>query len=231
MLDEFAPNLWIMEGQCVNFHGFDYPTRSVVVRLENGDIWVWSPIKMTEKLAQAVEALGPVRHLVSPNKIHHLFLSEWQQRFPGALLWGPDSTIKKRDDLDFQKPLNAESPRPWSEEFEQFHVQGSIAMDEVLFLHKPSKTLIVADFSENFGHDFLKKNWKVWQHWLACAWGITEGKGYAPLDWRMSFFQRTKLRQMRNQLLSRDIENVVMAHGLLQRTNGNAYLEQSLRWI
>ena len=23
--------------------------------------------------------LGPVRHLVSPNKIHHLFLGEWAQ--------------------------------------------------------------------------------------------------------------------------------------------------------
>ncbi len=231
MLEDFAPNLWVAEGKCVNFHGFAYPTRSVIARLENGDIWVWSPIKMTEALAQAVEVLGPVRHLVSPNKIHHLFLSEWQQRFPGALLWGPASTIKKRVDLNFQKPLNGEAPRLWSNDFEQFHVQGSMAMDEVLFLHKPSKTLIVADFSENFGRDFLKKNWKGWQHWLARAWGITEGKGYAPLDWRMSFLRRTKLRQMRNQLLSRDLENVVMAHGVIQKENGSAYLKQSLRWI
>lgn len=231
MLEDFAPNLWIVEGQCVNFHGFAYPTRSVVARLENGDIWVWSPIKLTEELAQEVEALGPVRHLVSPNKIHHLFLSEWQQRFPDALLWGPASTIKKRNDLSFQKPLNGNAPHLWSNEFEQFHVQGSMAMDEVLFLHKPSRTLIVADFSENFGSDFLKKNWKGWQHWLARTWGITEGKGYAPLDWRMSFFRRAKLRQIRDKLLSRDVENVVMAHGVTQQTNGSAYLKQCLRWI
>jgi len=231
MLENFAPNLWIAEGQCVNFHGFAYPTRSVVARLENGDIWVWSPIKMTEELAQEVEALGPVRHLVSPNKIHHLFLSEWQQRFPNALLWGPASTIKKRGDLSFQKPLNGNAPHLWSNEFEQFHVQGSIAMDEVLFHHKPSKTLILADLSENFEHKFLKNNWKGWQRWLARAWGITEGKGYAPLDWRLSFFRRTKLRKLRDQLLSRDIERVVMAHGMMQPTNGSVYLRRSLRWI
>ena len=231
MLDDFAPNLWIAEGQCVSFHGFAYPTRSVVARLENGDIWVWSPIKMTDELAQAVETLGPVRHLVSPNKIHHLFLAEWKQRFPDALLWGPASTIKKRDDLDFQKPLNGEAPRLWRSDFEQFHVQGSMVMDEVLFLHKPSKTLIIADFSENFSRDFLEKEWKGWQHWLARAWGITEGKGYAPLDWRMSFFRRSKLRQMREQLLDRDIEHVVMAHGEVQQSNGRAFLKRSLGWI
>ncbi len=231
MLDELAPNLWLAEGQCVKFYGFAYPTRSVVARLANGDIWVWSPVEISEPLAQAVEKLGPVRHLVSPNKIHHLFLTDWSRRFPDALLWGPASTIKKRRDLAFQPPLSAEAPAVWSADFEQFHVEGSLAMDEVLFLHKTSKTLIMADFSENFGAAFLKQNWKAWQRWLAEKAGITEGKGYAPLDWRLSFVRRAKLRQLRKQLLSRDIETVVMAHGEIQRANGNAFLQQSLSWI
>ncbi len=231
MLDEFAPNLWVVEGQCVNFHGFAYPTRSVVVRLESGDIWVWSPIRISEELAQAVENLGPVRHLVSPNKIHHFFLSEWQQRFPEALLWGPASTIKKRDDLDFQKPLNGEPPRFWGNEFEQFHVEGSLAMDEVLFLHKQTSTLIVADFSENFDETFLAKNWRGWQRWIAQRWGIVVGKGYAPLDWRMSFLKRSKLKNLRRDLLSRDIDHVIMAHGEIQRAKGTEYLKKSLEWI
>ncbi len=231
MLDEFAPNLWVVEGQCVNFHGFAYPTRSVVVRLENGDIWVWSPIKISEELAVAVENLGPVRHLVSPNKIHHLFLSEWQQRFPEALLWGPASTVKKRDDLDFQKPLNGESPRLWSNEIEQFHVEGSMVMDEVLFLHKQTSTLIVADFSENFDETFLEKNWRGWQRWIARRWGIVAGKGYAPLDWRMSFLKRAQLKKLRHDLLNRSIDHVIMAHGEIQRTNGTKFLRKSLEWI
>lgn len=231
MLDELAPNLWIIEGQCVNFHGFAYPTRSVVVRLANGDTWVWSPIKITDELARAVESLGPVKHLISPNKIHHLFLSEWMERFPDALLWGPSSTIKKRMDLDFQQPLSGAAPRSWRDDFEQFYVEGSMAMDEVLFLHKQSKTLILADFSENFGAKFLRENWKGWQRWLARMWGITEGKGYAPLDWRLSFVRRSKLRLLRKQLLASDIQNVVMAHGEIQKSNGKTFLNQSLRWI
>ena len=68
MLDSFAENLWIAEGNCVDFHGFPYPIRSVVVRLENGDIWIWSPIDFGETLATKIEALGQVKHLISPKK-------------------------------------------------------------------------------------------------------------------------------------------------------------------
>ena len=44
-------------------------------------------------VVDVVRALGPVRHLVSPNKLHHLFLGAWQARFPDAKLWGTASTI------------------------------------------------------------------------------------------------------------------------------------------
>ena len=46
-----------------------------VARLSDGSVWVWSPVALTEELSSAVEAIGPVRHIVSPNKIHHLFSS------------------------------------------------------------------------------------------------------------------------------------------------------------
>lgn len=231
MLDELSTDLWVAEGQCVNFHGFAYPTRMVVARLSNGDIWVWSPIKFTDELAQAVADLGAVKHLISPNKIHHLFLTEWQAHFPEAALWGPQSSINKRRDLDFHRHLDGETPSVWQEDFEQFHVQGSLAMDEIVFFHKASRSLILADFSENFSEDFLEENWSVWRRRLAKLWGITDEKGYAPLDWRLSFFRRKKLRQLRDALLSCDVEKVVMAHGEIQHSDGNEYLKRSLSWI
>lgn len=231
MLDELAEGIWTVEGQCVNFHGFPYPTRSVIVRLTGGEIWVWSPIALTEELARSVESLGPVKHLVSPNKIHHLFLPEWKERFLDALLWGPQSTQDKRNDLRFQDALGSVAPDQWNDEFELFHVQGSLAMDEILFLHKRTKTLILADFSENFDERFLETNWRGWQRWLARRWGIVVGKGYAPLDWRMSFLKRSKLKELRQDLLSRDIDHVIMAHGEIQRSNGTEFLRKSLEWI
>ncbi|WP_210338503.1 hypothetical protein [Bradyrhizobium commune] len=66
-----AENIWIIEGSNVSFHGFPYPTRSVVVRLQNGDLWIWSPIELGANLRNEIQTFGRPAHLVSPNKIHH----------------------------------------------------------------------------------------------------------------------------------------------------------------
>ena len=79
--EQLGPDLWVADGGIVSFFGFDYPTRMVVVRLGDGGLWVWSPIAPSRELEDAVRALGPVRHLVSPNKLHHLFLGAWKAKF------------------------------------------------------------------------------------------------------------------------------------------------------
>ena len=80
MLEEFGPSLYSADGPTVSFYGFPYPTRMAVVRLSDGSNWVWSPVALTDELFNSVQAVGPVRHIVSPNKIHHLFLAEWAER-------------------------------------------------------------------------------------------------------------------------------------------------------
>ncbi|HEX4534470.1 MAG TPA: DUF4336 domain-containing protein, partial [Rhizomicrobium sp.] len=70
-LEPLGKDIWIAEGPVVSFFGFPYPTRMALIRLGNGDLFVWSPIALTPELKAQVDALGPVKHLVSPNKIHH----------------------------------------------------------------------------------------------------------------------------------------------------------------
>ena len=89
MLEAFGPALYVADGPSVPFLGIPYPTRMALARLANGDVWVWSPIALTPELEKAVDQLGPVRHIVSPNKIHHLFLAEWVARWPDAVLYAP----------------------------------------------------------------------------------------------------------------------------------------------
>lgn len=78
MLEPLGANLWFADGGVVSFKGFDYPTRMVVVRLADGELWLWSPVERTTALEDEVRALGSVRHIVSPDKLHYLFLGEWQ---------------------------------------------------------------------------------------------------------------------------------------------------------
>ncbi|NVJ90097.1 MAG: DUF4336 domain-containing protein [Methylocystaceae bacterium] len=231
MFVEVSTDIWIVEGGLVDFYSCPYPTRMVVVRLPSGQLWVWSPIELTDELKARVDALGQVAHLVSPNKIHHLFLTPWQQAYPDAKLWGPQSTIDKRPDLNFSGVLEASAPNDWENVFDQVWFNGSCFMDEVVFFHRPSKTVIMADLSENFSQAFLQKHWKSWQRFIARLWGIVEGRGYAPLEWRLSFWKRKETRQAKELLLSLPVEKVIMAHGQWQADHGHAFLEKSLSWI
>ncbi len=231
MLQQVDENIWIVEGDCVDFYSFPYPTRSVIVRLKDGRLWVWSPVQLTEGLANEVGKLGPVAHLVSPNKIHYLFLEEWAAAFPDAKLWGPASTMRKCRGLKFEAPLTDTPPLDWADEIDQVRMSGSPAMDEVIFFHKASRTAILADLSENFSDAFLRKHWKPWAHWIAKRWKIVEGWGYAPLEWRLSFIFRKRARAAKARILTWPTRRVVMAHGEWQREEGHAYLKKALAWL
>jgi hypothetical protein len=111
MLEQFGPSLYVADGSTVSFFGFPYPTRMAVARLLDGNVWVWSPIALTPELVDEVQSIGPVRCIVSPNKLHHLFLQEWADRWPAALLYAPPGLARKKTALHFDAELGDE-PKP-----------------------------------------------------------------------------------------------------------------------
>jgi Domain of unknown function (DUF4336) len=78
-LKPVGEHLWVVDGPIVRmaFPGgsMPFPTRMVVIRLANGDLFLWSPTELDDMLRAEIEALGPVRHLVSPNKIHYAHIA------------------------------------------------------------------------------------------------------------------------------------------------------------
>lgn len=232
MLQAVADRLWIAEGPDVSFHGFAYPTRMAVAALADGGLWVWSPIELGAELAADLARIGPVAHLVSPNRLHHLFLAAWRVRFPRARLWGPASTIAKRPDLGFEPPLTDRPPAAWADEIDQAWFRGSLLLDEIVFFHQASRTAIVADLVQAFGEDYLRTRWKPWQRRVAALLGITARCGaQAPLDLRLSFLDRRLARQARAKVLGWRSERVVIAHGEWRPRDGAAFLERSLSWL
>ena len=231
MLEQLHEVLWLAEGEIVSFYGFPYPTRAVIARLVGGDLWVWSPIRLVPALRAELDRLGAVRHLVSPNKLHHLYLQEWRKAYPQAELWGPGSTIRKRSDLKFREPLGDLTPPEWRPDIDQAWFRGSFAMDEIVFFHRPSGTVIIADLIEALGDGFLREHWRWWQRPLAWLDGIVAEKARAPLEWRLSFVDRKPARAARAKALSWPCERVIMAHGEWRRSGGQGFLVRSLDWL
>lgn len=231
MLEQLGPDLWVADGGIVSFFGYDYPTRMVVVRLDDGGLWLWSPIALGGEIEQEVRALGPVRHLVSPNKLHHLFLAAWKAKFPDAKLWGTASTVARFTDLHFSGTLTGDPPPDWAGQIDQYHFTNSPFLDEMTFFHRKSRTAIIADLSQPFSHDFLKRRWPRWLQWIAKRAKIVEGWGYPPPEIRFSFRHRAAASANVQALIDKGPEHVVVAHGEISRSDGSAYLRRAFSWL
>ena len=231
LLEQLGPDLWVADGGIVSFFGFDYPTRMVVVRLEGGGLWVWSPIALSGELEDAVRALGPVRHLVSPNKLHHLFLGAWKAKFPEAKLWGPASTVARFGALGFAGTLTDDAPADWAGQIDQFYFDNSRFLDELIFFHRKSRTAIIGDLSQPFSEGFLKRHWPWWLRPIARVARMVEGWGYPPFEVRFTFRHRASARVKVRALIDEGPERVVMAHGEIVRSGGADYLRRAFSWL
>ena len=231
MLEPLGPNLWFADGGVVSFNGADYPTRMAIVRLADGGLWLWSPVQKTAAVQREVQALGPIRHIVSPNKLHYLFLSEWQAAFPDARLWGTAATIAKCRNLDFSGALADEPPADWNGQIDQFYFTNSPFLDELIFFHRASRTAMIADLSQTFSEAFLKDHWPWWLRQIARLSKMTEGWGYPPIDYRISFRHRASARPKIRALIQEHPEHVVLAHGEVVRILGEPFLQRAFSWL
>lgn len=227
MLEEFGPSLYLADGPTVPFLGFPYPTRMAVARLGDGTAWIWSPVALTPELEREVEALGPVRQIVSPNKIHHLFLEEWAERWPEARLHAPPGLAAKRPELRFDAELGDEADPAWAADIDQVVFRGSFAMQEVAFFHRPSRTAILCDLVQRHDPAGLKGPKGL----VMRLDGLVGERGSTPREWRASFLRRRPARAAREQVLAWKPEQLLIAHGACARENATAILARALAWM
>lgn len=227
MLTQIDRDLWTADGPAVPFLGIPYPTRMTIVRLPEGGLWVCSPIRLDAELERGVEALGAVAHLVSPNKIHHLFLGDWQRRWPQARLYASPGLARRRRDLRFDAELGDEPDSAWAATIDQVVFRGSFAMEEVVFFHRPSRTAVVTDLVQRFAAGSVGG----WQGWFLRLDDLVGAEGSTPREWRLTFLRRAAARRARAKVLGWDPERLIVAHGECAPARAREILERALRWM
>jgi len=225
-LYEFGPGIWIADGPLTPFFTFPYRTRMAVIRLSDGGLFVWSPVALSPDLKGHVDALGPVRYLVSPNRLHHLFLREWKSAYPQAALYASPGLRRKRKDIAFDGELG-ETPEPgWASDVDQVPMHGSF-LTEVEFFHRASRTAIFTDLLQNLPPDWVSG----WRGVVARLDGICAPNPGAPREWRASFLNRRAARASLERILAWPFKRVVVAHGELVTTDGAAFVRGAFRWL
>lgn len=142
---QVSTNIWTVPAD-LTFRGLRVNTRMTVCRLSDGGLVLHSPVRCSETLTSAIDALGAVRAIISPNLLHHLYLGEWIEAYPNALSYGPPGLVTKRPDLAFTYELGSEFDEAFGNELRRLPIAGMPKLNESLFLHRQSGTLITTDF-------------------------------------------------------------------------------------
>ena len=107
-LKPIAENIWIVDGDLIEMDAvltkLPFSTRMTVIKLANGQLWCHSPIQPNQALFDQLDALGPVAHLVSPNKIHYAYIADWKKLILRRLLglaqeWKREQSSRKSRSL------------------------------------------------------------------------------------------------------------------------------------
>jgi hypothetical protein len=222
-LRQWSDGIWIAEAP-LRFYGISFGTRMTVVRLGDGSLLLHSPIHLFSSLQSELDLLGPVKHIVSPNKLHHLFLGTALATYPEAKLHIPPGLAEKHPEFSRGAPLTDEAPSFWAGVLEQLVVRGSSFMQEVVFFHQQSRTLIVADLCENFGrHSPLLTRIVAWIFRMY-------GHPRMPPDWQLSFRDHVARRASFSRLLTWDFDRMILAHGAPLYSGAKQIFQREYAW-
>jgi hypothetical protein len=212
-LQRVGPNIWVVDGPPVSVIGpLKLPTRMIVVRLSNGSLWINSPIDIARSEMEDVAQLGIVRHLVSPTPPHDWRLASWKDVFRDAIVWP-------------HRQLGDLAPPEWTADIDQVLFEGNLLWAEAEFFHRESRTLIMADFVQNYprqsGRPFLNAATRIA--------GVQAGG--VPLDIRLSFFRRGSGRESLRKVLAWDFDRVIVAHGDCIEREAKAAVSRAFGWL
>ncbi|KAL4925149.1 putative nuclear protein Qri2/Nse4 [Aspergillus undulatus] len=140
--------------------------RGCKVRMSSGSIAVFSPVNLTPAVRETISSLGGrVKYIAALDLEHHIHLTPWEKAFPDAEIIAPEGLSEKRQSVPEYKdtPIQhilrqqdaaKDNGKEWliseefNKEFDVEFVHGHVNK-ELVFLHKPSLTLIEADLLFN----------------------------------------------------------------------------------
>ena len=226
MIRQLDSEIWVIDHPDFKLGpGVRIGTRTTLIRLAEGGLWVHSPGPLTEDLTQEINRLGPVRFLVAPNTFHHLFVSENCAAWPSAKLYLAPGLAAKRKDLAGAAELRGETEPGWAGEIDQCLIEGSPRLGEVAFRHGSSRTLILTDWVFNVGRPE-----SIGARLFFSVTGVLGGVSISRL---IRFLTRDTAAARRSfeHVLEWDFNRIVLAHGDILEQDGPRSLKNALSRI
>jgi hypothetical protein len=196
----------------------DLPVRSTYVPLQKGGILI-SPGSNSQE--SQLKGLGSVTDLVGPNLYHCAGIQRASAVFPNAKKWGPLGAKEYKNEISWSDEISM-SNWPYQNELPFVQLQGMPKVNEVVFFHPDSKSLIVADLC------FHMLKTKGIGAWIILKMFGTYKKFAVSNFFLRAMTDKAAFEKSLKQVFEFDFDNVIVSHGENLMGDGKNKLRRAL---
>ena len=227
--------------------------RGTIVKLQDSSLAVFSPTALTESVKQQMQEQlqsTNVKYITALDQEHHIFLEAWHKAWPNAVVIAPETLPALREKQGYfkipeanlrlfkkgdEKSLNIDEK--FDAEFDREYVDGH-ANKELVFNHKPSRTLIEADLIFNLPatEQFSKTGLSPTSGFLTGLMStLNNTKGEAIWQRRLIWYaissgDRPGFNASVSRMAKWDFDRVIPCHGDVIESGGKGIFEKIMQW-
>ncbi len=214
-----AENLWV-KAYPLSVLGTAHGRTVTIIRQPSRRLILHSLAPFSPKDVAQIRALGEPSWLVEAMMLHDTFARQGRDIFPHVPFLAPEGFDKI---VNFPTLPLLPAPAQWSGDLEVFALAGLPRLKEHLFLHVPTRTLIVADLVFNFSTDET-----AWNHFFhRYIMGIKRYPGMSRI-FRFCIKDRSAFRTSMTAVLAADFDRIIVGHGRVIERDGKALLRRAL---
>lgn len=224
MLNLIAQDIWEYNHP-LKLAGMDIGHRMTVIRLKKNELFIHSPAPLDDTLINELKSLGRVSAVIAPSRMHDLFLIPYFKSYPQAQFYCAPGLAEEHPQLPFTAELSLAKNYFWNEEIQQLIIHGMPKVNEVVFLHRSSSSLIVADLVFNLGRDnSLLTNGYLF---LAGAYRKTTPSRL----FKLLIKDKQAMKLSIEIMLLWDFDRLIMGHGDIVNTSAKDALRKAYAWL
>ncbi|MEM7556358.1 MAG: DUF4336 domain-containing protein [Cyanobacteria bacterium P01_A01_bin.84] len=231
MLIEIDNKIWVAE-QPLKFFGLEVGARMTLIRLRNDEIVVISPINLDDITINQINNIGNVTNIIAPNLFHYTFINNCKNLYPHAKLWAVPGLKAKQPEILVDETINIEENNLFNEieyilidGFQVFLGTEISLVNECVFFHPDSKSLILTDTAFNFDDSF-----PLITQFTARIIGSYNQLRPSYLE-KLATKDKQLVQKSVTKILNWDFHRVIVAHGTIVEKDAKKQLKEGYEWF
>jgi hypothetical protein len=202
--------------------GVDIGRNVTLIRLNSGKLIIHSTAPFTSGDVTAIREVGEPEWIVDTLLRHDTFAAQGRAAFPSARYLAPEGFSR---DLGFRTEPLVPPPEQWIEEVGVARVDGAPEFGEIVMLHRPTRTLVVADLIINFSGE--QSLWAAFLLRFASVGGKHDPGMTVPF--KKAIKDEAAFAASLRTILSWDFDRIIVGHGSPIQAGGKEILRAAIR--